>query len=105
MLVVAIDIGGTFTDLAAFDREAGRLVMTKSLTTYDDLVNGLMDCFRKARIDLPQAEIRLRAAIAAAGSDDLVRLVPPRRPWTLRHARRPYVHPRIRNQHARFTPV
>ena len=55
--IVAADTGGTFTDLAAFDREAGRLVMTKSLTTYDDLVNGLMDCFHKAKIALPQAEI------------------------------------------------
>ncbi len=55
--IVAADTGGTFTDLAAFDRVEGRLVMTKSLTTYDDLVNGLMDCFHKAKIDLPQAEI------------------------------------------------
>ena len=55
--IVAADTGGTFTDLAAFDRVAGKLIMTKSLTTYGDLVNGLMDCFHKAKIDLPQAEI------------------------------------------------
>ena len=55
--IVAADTGGTFTDLAAFDRVEGKLIMTKSLTTYDDLVNGLMDCFHKAKIDLPQAEI------------------------------------------------
>ena len=55
--IVAADTGGTFTDLAAFDRVEGKLIMTKSLTTYDDLVNGLMDCLHKAKIDLPQAEI------------------------------------------------
>jgi N-methylhydantoinase A len=55
--IVAADTGGTFTDLAAFDREQGKLISTKSLTTYDDLVNGLMDCFHKAKIELPKAEI------------------------------------------------
>ena len=33
MIVVAIDIGGTFTDLIGFDDEAGRFVEAKSLTT------------------------------------------------------------------------
>ena len=33
MIVVAIDIGGTFTDLVGFDDEAGRFVEAKSLTT------------------------------------------------------------------------
>jgi len=55
--IVAADTGGTFTDLAAFDRETGRLLTTKSLTTYEDLVNGLMDCIHKAGIALPTAEI------------------------------------------------
>ncbi|MFM9969951.1 MAG: hydantoinase/oxoprolinase family protein [Burkholderiales bacterium] len=56
-IMVAADTGGTFTDLAAFDSATGKFSMTKSLTTYDDLVNGLMDCFHKAKIELPQAEI------------------------------------------------
>jgi N-methylhydantoinase A/oxoprolinase/acetone carboxylase beta subunit len=33
MLVAAIDIGGTFTDLMAFDGRTGRFVQAKSLTT------------------------------------------------------------------------
>ena len=51
-MIVAADTGGTFTDLAAYDRDSGRLVYTKSLTTYGDLVDGVMDCVRKAGIDL-----------------------------------------------------
>jgi N-methylhydantoinase A len=55
--VLAADTGGTFTDLAAFDRERGRIVYSKSLTTYDDLVEGVMDCLGKAGIDLRAAEV------------------------------------------------
>ena len=33
MIVVAIDIGGTFTDLVGFDDKAGKFVEAKSLTT------------------------------------------------------------------------
>ena len=33
MLIVAIDIGGTFTDLMAFDDKSGRFAQAKSLTT------------------------------------------------------------------------
>ncbi len=55
--ILAADTGGTFTDLAAFDREKGRVVYTKSLTTYGDLVDGVMDCLRKAGIDLAEAEV------------------------------------------------
>ena len=56
-MIVAADTGGTFTDLAAYDRDSGRLVYTKSLTTYDDLVDGVMDCVRKAGIDLGRADV------------------------------------------------
>ncbi|HXM06167.1 MAG TPA: hydantoinase/oxoprolinase family protein, partial [Candidatus Acidoferrum sp.] len=55
--LVAADTGGTFTDLAAFDRETGTVVYSKSLTTYDDLVTGVMDCIAKANVDLRQAEL------------------------------------------------
>jgi N-methylhydantoinase A len=55
--ILAADTGGTFTDLAAFDRERGRVIYTKSLTTHGDLVDGVMDCIRKAGIDLSRAEV------------------------------------------------
>ena len=54
--ILAADTGGTFTDLAAFDSESGRVIYTKSLTNYGDLVEGLMSCVGKAGLDLSKAE-------------------------------------------------
>jgi N-methylhydantoinase A len=51
MIVVAIDIGGTFTDLVGFDDKAGRFVEAKSLTTPHELVQGILDCIRKSGIE------------------------------------------------------
>ena len=48
MIFVAIDIGGTFTDLVGFDDKAGRFVEAKSLTTPAQLVQGIVDCIRKS---------------------------------------------------------
>jgi N-methylhydantoinase A len=48
VLVVAIDIGGTFTDLIGFDEAAGAFVQAKSLTTPAQLVQGIIDCLRKS---------------------------------------------------------
>ena len=49
--VVAVDIGGTFTDLVAFDHDSQKVVYTKSPTTYGNFVDGILDCFSKAQID------------------------------------------------------
>ena len=48
MIVVAIDIGGTFTDLIGFDTGAGRFAQAKSLTTPHHLVQGIIDCLEKS---------------------------------------------------------
>ena len=48
---VAIDIGGTFTDLVAFDYAGDKVTYTKSPTTYGNFVAGILDCFKKANID------------------------------------------------------
>ncbi len=48
MIAVAIDIGGTFTDLIGFDDRASRFVDAKSLTTPANLVQGIIDCLRKS---------------------------------------------------------
>jgi N-methylhydantoinase A len=54
---VAVDIGGTFTDLVAYD-DAGRAVAyTKSPTTYGNLVDGVLDCFAKAGLDPHAAQL------------------------------------------------
>ena len=50
-VTVAVDIGGTFTDLVAYDYDGQTVVYTKASTTYDNFVDGILDCFRKARID------------------------------------------------------
>ncbi len=51
---VAVDIGGTFTDLVAYDHESHQVAYTKSPTTYGNLVDGMLDCFAKAKLE-PQA--------------------------------------------------
>jgi len=50
-LLVAIDIGGTFTDLMAFDEATGRFAQAKSLTTPARLVQGIVDCLKKSGVD------------------------------------------------------
>ena len=55
--ILAADTGGTFTDLAAYDSDRGCIVYTKALTTYGDLVEGVMECVHKAGIDLDRAEV------------------------------------------------
>jgi len=59
VLVVAIDIGGTFTDLIGFDDTDRRFVQAKSLTTPAQLGQGVIDCIRKS-------------ALAAAVVDELI---------------------------------
>src|SRR5712675_230935 len=59
VIFVAIDIGGTFTDLVGFDDKAGRFVEAKSLTTPAQLVQGIVDCIRKS-------------GLAAADIDELI---------------------------------
>ena len=50
MTTVAIDIGGTFTDLAALDPATGELRFAKSLTTPPNFEQGAMDCLAQAGI-------------------------------------------------------
>src|SRR5262245_1047208 len=46
---VAVDIGGTFTDLLGYDAASGRLISAKTSTTPDDFTRAIDQCF--ARID------------------------------------------------------
>ena len=43
-LWIGVDIGGTFTDLALFDADTGRLETTKLPTTPKDLTQGVKQC-------------------------------------------------------------
>jgi N-methylhydantoinase A len=51
-LRVATDIGGTFTDVVAFDEETGVLGVGKALTTPPDLPQGLVDAIAAADVRL-----------------------------------------------------
>ena len=51
MVAVAIDIGGTFTDLIGFDDSAKAFVEAKSLTTPDEPSRGVVDCISKSGLD------------------------------------------------------
>ena len=53
--IIAVDIGGTFTDLVACDVETGAVAYTKSPTTYDRLGAAIFECIRKAEIDAREA--------------------------------------------------
>jgi len=51
---IAVDIGGTFTDLVAVN-DSGQLFRSKSLTTPDDLARGIQECLSAATIDVASA--------------------------------------------------
>ena len=53
--IIAVDIGGTFTDLVACDVESGAVAFTKSPTTYGNLGAAIFDCIRKARLEAREA--------------------------------------------------
>ncbi|MFH1488386.1 MAG: hydantoinase/oxoprolinase family protein [Pseudomonadota bacterium] len=53
-LNVALDIGGTFTDLIIVDESTGSLAHAKSSTTPHDLTVGILNCLKKSGIDLKQ---------------------------------------------------
>ena len=61
---IGVDIGGTFTDLVATS-DSGGLLNSKSLSTPEDQSIGIMDCLRKADIDLSQAELFLHGCTVA----------------------------------------
>ena len=57
MTIVAVDIGGTFTDLAALDPESGQLRFAKSLTTPPNFEQGALDCIGKSGIDAAAMQV------------------------------------------------
>jgi N-methylhydantoinase A len=54
---IAVDIGGTFTDLVAYDHANQKVIYAKSPTTYDNLVEGILECFFKAKIKPAEASL------------------------------------------------
>src|SRR5580658_7562356 len=50
MLIVAVDIGGTFTDLLAYDTAGDKLFSSKTATTPAALERGIRNCLEKADV-------------------------------------------------------
>ena len=56
-VAIAVDIGGTFTDLVAYDHDTGKVRYTKSPTTYGNFLEGIFDCH--AQDALAPGDVRL----------------------------------------------
>jgi N-methylhydantoinase A len=59
---IAVDIGGTFTDLAAYNENGDLLSFGKSLSTHDDLVRGIQDTVEGARVSFKDAFLFLHGS-------------------------------------------
>ena len=64
-LRIAADIGGTFTDVAAFDESSGALLLGKTLTTPGRLVDGITEGVSKAGTRLGDANLFLHGSTIA----------------------------------------
>src|SRR3954471_15099935 len=62
---LAADIGGTFTDVAAFDETSGRLLLGKALSTPQALVAGIETGVAKAGTSFGQAGLFLHGSTVA----------------------------------------
>ena len=52
MTRLAIDIGGTFTDLVLFDEKSGKLTAFKSLSTPSDPSSGVLNTINLSKIKI-----------------------------------------------------
>jgi uncharacterized HAD superfamily protein len=50
-LRIAVDIGGTFTDMACFDEASGKIKFGKALSTHGHLHEGIQNTLDSAGID------------------------------------------------------
>lgn len=55
MLNVAVDIGGTFTDLIGYDDNTGQVYHAKSPSTPSDLTVGIFNCLQKSGLSISDA--------------------------------------------------
>src|SRR3954470_21451983 len=62
---LAADIGGTFTDVAAFDEASGQLLLGKTLTTPSRLVDGISHGVDKAGTRFADAALFLHGSTIA----------------------------------------
>ena len=62
---LAADIGGTFTDVAAFEEKSGRLLLGKALSTPARLVEGIAHGVDKAAVRYADASVFLHGSTIA----------------------------------------
>jgi N-methylhydantoinase A len=55
-LNVAVDIGGTFTDLIGYDEATQRIYQAKSPTTPRELTQGIFECLRKGGVNISRID-------------------------------------------------
>ena len=65
---VAVDIGGTFTDVAVFDDTTGALAVGKTLSTPEHLVDGINAGVAKAGTDYTSADLFLHGSTIAVNT-------------------------------------
>jgi N-methylhydantoinase A len=65
VFIVAVDIGGTFTDLLGYDEATGRLVSAKSSTTPADLAQAMQDCLEKIHLAPREVETFVHGSTVA----------------------------------------
>lgn len=65
---IAADVGGTFTDVATFDPETGKLGLGKSLSTNERIVDGIGHSVRKSGSAFNEASLFLHGATVAINS-------------------------------------
>ena len=64
-LVIALDIGGTFTDMVAFDLQTGAIHQAKSSTTPYDLAVGIRETLTKSGLPIGKAELFIHGSTVA----------------------------------------
>jgi N-methylhydantoinase A len=62
---VAVDIGGTFTDLLGYDTATGRLISAKTSTTPEDFTRAIDQCFGKIEPDVRDADTFVHGSTVA----------------------------------------
>ena len=57
-LRIAVDIGGTFTDMACFDETSGKISFGKALSTHGQLVEGIQNTLDGAGVGVQRSARR-----------------------------------------------
>jgi N-methylhydantoinase A len=64
----AVDIGGTFTDVVAYDDDSGELRLGKALSTPHDLIDGVFDSLAATDVSLEELELVIHGSTVVVNS-------------------------------------